>query len=132
MTRSDRHLPTDMYIREDARLAQCFIASADLGPDACNVEAIIRRTGASITDALRVSFLRRGDAGALIGAWLDGALTFRQLARIVLIDAPGDGLAQLELAHRHASAARYFKSRAEAAPIDPAEALPPRTLTRVK
>lgn len=93
------------YAREDSALRGIFLGSSGLVDE----DAIRAHTGCNPCDALRVAMLRHA-GGRVVAAWIDRRLSYRQLARIVLIDAPGDDERQVALARRIPSAARYLDS----------------------
>jgi hypothetical protein len=104
------------YAREDATLRGVWLASASL----TDWRAIRDRAVCSDSDAIRVSLVRAFAAPELVSAWLDGrALTWRQLARIALVEAPGDPDGQRDAARRVATYRRFADGARPLASVTP-------------
>ena len=103
--------PSSDYALEDATARGAWLASAGIA----DAPTIAARTGAALVDATRVALVRAYACPDVVAAWLEGrALTWRHLARIALVEAPGDPDGQLEAARAHASFVRWEASRARA------------------
>ena len=113
VTRGERRrLPSRDYTLEEADMRAAWRASATLRTeDPAAVEAAI---GCTFAVACKVVDLRRRAAPVLVAAWLGGGMTYRNLARIALLDAPGDDGLQVERARYYAETARWLDRHASA------------------
>ena len=105
---SGARLSSSDYAAEDAAMRAAWLASQG-APD---VDSVMARAGCSRGDAFRVHHVRKLACAVLVEAWLSArVLSWRQLARLALLDAPYDAERQRELARAVPSAARFLASR---------------------
>ncbi len=96
-------------MRDEACVRGAWFASLG-SPPAQTEDEIRARAGCAPAVAYRVACLRRAGAMRAIALWLEGALTLRQLERIVT-GAPFDEDRQLEEARMTSATARAMLSR---------------------
>lgn len=105
-----KRMDSAAYLLFEGRMRGVWHASVRAGTDERAIEAAALCTP---SDAFRIAMVRRAASPALASLWLAGELSFRQLARIVLVDAPAlteeDEREQLELAARHVPRLRSAK-----------------------
>jgi hypothetical protein len=101
--------PRKDYGRDEAAVRGAWFASTGT-PTAQTEDEIRARAGCSSAVAYRVACLRRAGSMRTIGLWLGGALTLRQVERIVTT-APFDEDRQLEEARETSPTARALLAR---------------------
>lgn len=124
------------YVLEDGNLRGYFLGSQG----STEWTDIARRTGAPKEEAHRIAWVRASASTTLVTAWLtERVLSWRQLARIALIDAPFDEPRQLAMARTIPACARFLDralpaerddGEGDAPPLGPHE--PPTGLRRIK
>lgn len=115
MAKRNRRLSNGQRLSLDVAVRAAHLASMSAATDEAK---IAQASLCSPAVAFRVAMIRRVASPMLLHLWTSDALTYRQLARICLIDAPlfepQDEEEQLRLARHYPAAARALGTLSEA------------------